>query len=86
MAGEIRVIEPKIQDFFAQLKGIYTLPDSISEDEIAKFCGLCDHHVVNGVCKIAGSNDQARYVARKGCGWASRNGTRGSMTTEGFQS
>lgn len=84
MAGE-RQIKPKIQDIFAQVNGIYTLPDSVSEDKIAKFCGPCDHHVVNGVCKLAGGNDQARYVARNGCGWARVNGQRGNMTSEGFE-
>lgn len=85
MAETIRVIEPRIQDTFAEIQGYYMLPLSVSEKEIAEFCGPCDHHVVNGVCKLAGGNDQARYVARNGCGWASVKGQRGDMTSEGFK-
>ena len=48
---------------------------TISESAITKYCQGCDNFVGEAIpCKLVGSNDQARHVARKWCGWASVNG------------
>lgn len=84
MVEQVRTIEPKIQDIFAELIGAYVLPLTISEENITMFCKPCDNYIEGKPCKIVGQNDQARYAARKGCGWASKDGVRGSMSINGF--
>lgn len=83
---DIRHIELKHQDIFhAQMTGSMTrLQTSISEEEIAEFCKGCDDLEKSGVCRVAGANDQGRYVIRKGCGWAHVDGVRGEMLEDGF--
>lgn len=74
------------QDILATILLGYTLPPMfISEEEIAAFCKGCDFSN-SEVCSKVGANDQARYAARKGCGWAVKDGVRGSMTAEGLKS
>lgn len=85
MAEKIRQIVTNPQDIFAELTMAYTLPASISEEDIAKFCKECDFSKAP-VCSKVGQNDQARYAAREGCGWAEKDGVRGSMTADGFKS
>jgi hypothetical protein len=48
---------------------------TILESEISKFCVGCDHFQEGKPCFV-GSNDQARYAARKWCGWAKTAGQR----------
>ena len=55
----------------------FDLEKSISEENIASFCKGCDHFKGKGIpCSVVGSNDQARYAARKQCGWADVDGKR----------
>jgi hypothetical protein len=52
----------------------------ISEADITAFCQGCDNFQSEGVpCNAVGSNDQARYTARKWCGWATVGGVRTIM-------
>lgn len=83
---ELREIKPDIKDYWAFDKGLLDkIRRSIPEAEIAKFCMGCDSLTVKGgICRIAGMNDQARYVSRKWCGWTTVNKVRGQMTNEGF--
>jgi len=86
MSEIIRRIEPEIKDFLAVfLLGASPMPKSISEAKIARFCQKCDNLKSDGVCRLD-SNNQAGYVARNWCGWASKNGVRGTMTNSGFES
>jgi|GEM_PF-6043310 len=80
-----RAIVPEIQDFFAAYAFGYPLHLSVSEGEVNAFCSNCDmRRKEDGICS-SGENDQSRYAARKWCGWAEVNGTRGQMTKEGFK-
>lgn len=80
-----RFITPEIQDIWAAFSLGYPLHMSISEGEVAAFCGECDsRRKEDGIC-FSGENDQSRYAARKWCGYAMVNGVRGQMTKEGFK-
>jgi hypothetical protein len=62
---------------------------SISEAEIHEFCGNCKFHQPDNSCsrvetRVTEGSDQARYVDRRWCGWASVKGIRGRMTGNGF--
>lgn len=82
----IRRIKPRVQDYWGPIAvGSGIMPEQIAEKTVQKFCGGCDMLGSDGVCKVAGANDQARYAARRWCGWASVNHVRGSMTDKGFQ-
>jgi len=84
--GDVRKFEPRVQDYFAVAMGHNAdLTGQVAEATIAKFCGGCDALQDDGVCRVAGARDQARYAAREWCGWASVNGVRGEMTSEGFK-
>lgn len=83
----IRKIELRSQDYSAfEVSGnlVYLTPE-IAEDAVQKFCAGRDALKATGVCRVAGTNDQARYAAREWCGWATVNGVRGAMTAEGFE-
>ncbi len=55
----------------------FETPATIAESAITSFCKGCDNFKGEGIpCEAVGSNDQARYAARKWCGWASVNGKR----------
>jgi len=46
----------------------------ISEEDITKFCNGCDYFEGHSIPCILGPNNQARYAARKLCGYARING------------
>ena len=58
----------------------------VSEADIASFCGPCNNLMDDNSCQIDPTEgvNQASYVARDRCGWASANGVRGLMTHKGF--
>lgn len=83
--GEVvRGVDHDLADFFAFfLTGeIGYLKKEVTEEEVARFCGPCDFAANNCVGE---RNDQGRYVARGGCGWAQVKGVRGSMSEKGFK-
>lgn len=85
MSEKGRYIQLMIEDVYAAAILGYSLPPQfISEADIAKFCNGCDFSKTE-VCTKVKSNDQARYAARKGCGWAEKDGVRGSISVEGFK-
>ena len=56
---------------------------AIAVSAIDKFCKGCDFDRGDG-CASVSLNYQARYAARKKCGYAKVNGISGIMTGEGF--
>lgn len=83
-----RIIQPKISDLAGLIYPGFRLPNpifTISEQEIADFCGNCDRHETNNDCTLNTSNDQARYAERKLCGDAMVECKRGEMTSDGFK-
>ncbi|MDO8451267.1 MAG: hypothetical protein Q7S76_00170 [bacterium] len=79
------MFDPTITDYFASLTGVpVNLTGQIEEARIANFCSGCDALQEDGMCRTVNANEQARYAAREFCGWASVNGVRGDMTSEGF--
>lgn len=85
---KVRKFHPSDAEIYdAEMAGINILLDrQIPESDIQEFCKGCDLLKSDGVCPILGSNNQARYVEKKWCGWARVNGEEKQKTSEGFKS